>query len=155
MPGCGKSTVGVLLAKRLGWGFIDTDLLIQQANQQTLQAIVEQQGFHALRQLEEKILLGLSPIKTVIATGGSAVYSEPGIAQLKTLGQVIYLQLPLPTLIERVGDFSQRGIASDQKASFEQIFTERCPLYEKSANLQIDCAGLNTEQVVSKIITLL
>jgi shikimate kinase len=152
MPGCGKSTIGVLLAKRLGFGFIDTDLLIQQSSRHTLQQLIDQQGYVALRELEEKVLLSLSPVQQVIATGGSAVYSKAGIAHLGQIGQRVYLQDDLKTLKDRVGDFSKRGIASDKDQSFDDIFWERSPLYEQVADLTVDCQGLTTEQIVEEIV---
>ena len=155
MPGCGKSTVGVLLAKRLGLGFIDTDLLIQQASRRTLQEIVNEQGYMALRQLEERALMSLAPIQQVIATGGSAVYSAAGIEHLKQLGPLVYLKVDLAGLEKRVGDISKRGIASDKQQSFEDIYLERCPLYEQAADVIIDCRGLVSEEIVDKVIAAL
>ena len=152
MPGCGKSTTGVLLAKKLGYGFIDTDLLIQQMTRQTLQAIIDCQGFLALREFEQRALLSLAPIQQVIATGGSAVYSQAGIDHLKSLGPLVYLQMDLGELERRVGDYRQRGIASDSKQSFADIYHERCPLYERAADIVIDVNNLPHETVVDKLI---
>lgn len=152
MPGCGKSTVGVLLAKRLGYGFIDTDILIQISNRKTLAEIIAEQGYLTLRQLEEKVLLSLASVQQVFATGGSAVYSLAGIANLKQLGPLIYLRTSLPVLQQRVGDTVQRGVASAPGMSFEDIYAERCPLYEQAADKIIDCDDLNPDQVVDKIV---
>ena len=151
MPGCGKSTIGVLLAKALGFGFIDTDLVIQQAAGKSLQDIVDYQGYLELRKLEEQAVLSLAPINNVIATGGSAVYSKAAVAHLKQLGPLIYLQLDLQSLEKRVGDYSQRGLASDNRHSFNEIYNERCPLYEAAADVVVDCQGLSPDQVVNKI----
>lgn len=152
MPGCGKSTVGVVLAKKLGYGFIDTDLLIQQSHRKRLQDIIDEKGFLALRQMEEGVLTSLATVQQVIATGGSAIYSEKGMEHLKTLGKVFYLRIGLSELEKRVGDYSERGIASDQGSSFESIFNERCPQYEKEADVIIECENKNVEEIVNLII---
>jgi len=111
MPGSGKSTVGVLLAKQLGLGFIDTDLLIQEEAGRTLQDIVDGDGYQALRRIEEQVLLRLDVRRQVISTGGSAVYSEPAMSHLKADGLVAFLDIPLEVVIARIGDYSARGIS--------------------------------------------
>lgn len=151
MPGCGKSTVGVVLAKTLGYGFIDTDLLIQQSHRKRLQDIVNEEGFLALRQMEEGVLTSLATVQQVIATGGSAIYSDKGMQHLKSLGKIIYLQLGLNQLKERVGDYSERGIASDPHSSFETIYNERCPLYQQAADVVIDCDDKSIDEIIVNI----
>ena len=122
MPGSGKSTVGVILAKHCGKGFIDTDLLIQAAAGRTLQDVVDNEGYLALRKLEEEVFLGLRATDTVIATGGSAVYSRPAMEHLKSAGIVVFLDADLPTLRSRVNDFGSRGLAKRPDQSFEQLY---------------------------------
>src|SRR6056297_151740 len=111
MPGCGKSTVGVLLAKRLGLGFTDTDLIIQQHTGQTLQTIVDTRGYEALREVEAQVLQALDVRGHVISTGGSAVYSEAAMAHLSAHGVVVFLDIPLEEVERRIGDHSLRGIS--------------------------------------------
>lgn len=109
MPGSGKSTIGVLVAKRLGMGFTDTDLLIQEQAGRTLQEIVDRDGYVALRQIEEQVLLALDVQNQVISTGGSAVYSDAAMQHLKRNGTVVFLDISLETVIHRIGDYSLRG----------------------------------------------
>ncbi len=151
MPGSGKSTVGVVLAKRLGKGFVDTDLLIQAAAGQTLQQIVDAEGYEALRAAEEAALVGLDTSNHVVATGGSAIYSERGMARLRGQGVVVYLAVDLPLLQERVGDFSARGIAMRPEQSYAELYQERVELYRRHAEITIDGAGPTTEAVCERI----
>lgn len=152
MPGAGKSTVGVILAKQTSRDFVDTDLLIQTSQERTLQNIVDTDGYTALRKIEENVLLGLSVKNHVIATGGSAVYSERAMAELKSDGLVIYLDVDLPALLLRINDFRTRGLAKRPDQDFTDLFHERLPLYTRYADLTIKCAGLTQEEVCVKII---
>ncbi len=155
MPGSGKSTVGVLLAKRLGLGFIDTDLLIQQEAGRTLQDIVDGDGYQALRRIEERVLLKLDVQNQVISTGGSAVYSEPAMQHLKADAVVVFLDIPLDTVLERIGDYSARGISRRPDQSLEDLFTERFDLYSHAADIAIDCVGRNQEEVCDAVLSAL
>jgi len=152
MPGSGKSTVGVILAKKISRGFVDTDVLIQTSEQRTLQDIVDKQGYAALRTIEEALLLRLAVQNHVIATGGSAVYSDRAMAHLKTDGRIVFLQADLATLEARVGDFSTRGLARRSGQSFAELFEERLALYNKHADITIPCAGTAQEAVCDKIM---
>ena len=152
MPGSGKSTVGVILAKRAGRYFVDTDVLIQTARQRTLQDIVDTDGYLALRKIEEEVLLDLVVRTHVIATGGSAVYSNPAMEHLKADGIVIFLNADLDTLAALVHDFRTRGLAKRSDQSFADLFAERFPLYTKYADITINCAGLDQEEVCTRII---
>jgi shikimate kinase len=152
MPGSGKSTVGVILAKRTARDFVDTDVLIQTLQGRTLQDIVDTDGYLELRQIEEKVLLGLSVRNHVIATGGSAVYSEQAMQHLKADSILIFLDVDLDTLQSRVLDFSTRGLAKRPDQSFADLFAERFPLYTKHADITINCAGLNQEDVCVRIV---
>lgn len=152
MPGAGKSTLGLLLAKHLAKDFVDTDLLIQLAQRKTLQDIVNQQGYLALRAAEEQVLLGAHYPNHVIATGGSAVYSPAAMAHLQHFGPRIFLDVALPTLDARITNMDSRGIARPAQQSFAEIYAERRPLYLQYADIVIDCNGKSTEALVDEII---
>jgi shikimate kinase len=152
MPGAGKSTVGVILAKQTSCDFLDTDVLIQTLQERTLQDIVDIDGYAALRRIEEDVLLGLSVQNHVIATGGSAVYSDHAMTHLKSGGLVIFLDVELPTLESRVHDFRTRGLAKRPDQNFADLFQERFTLYTKYADMTIKCAGLTQEEVCAGII---
>lgn len=151
MPGAGKSTIGVLLAKRMAMDFVDTDVLIQTAQQRTLQAIVDADGQAALRKIEEAVLLNLTRQQCVIATGGSAVYSDEAMQHLKASGVVVFLDVDLATLEARVQDFSERGLAKDPDQTFAQLFAERLPLYKKYADITIRSVGQSPEDLCVEI----
>lgn len=151
MPGAGKSTVGVLLAKRLAKGFVDTDLLIQQIEGEPLQAIVDRRGYRALRAVEARELCRLEVHDAVIATGGSAVYSEAAMAALARDGRVIYLHVPLAELAARISNMATRGLAKAPGQSFEELFQERAALYRRYAELTVDCSGCTPEQTLEAI----
>ncbi len=153
MPGAGKSTVGVILAKRIGFHFIDTDLLIQAQEKCRLQQIIDTQGLKSFRLIEEQVLLDLQAEHTVIATGGSVVYGEMGLKTLGNSGHQIYLQIEFPTLQQRIADMGQRGLVMTKDQTFAQLYQERTPLYEKFAELTIPCDELSAEQVAAKIET--
>jgi len=152
MPGAGKSTVGVILAKQTSRDFVDTDLLIQASQKRTLQDIVNTNGYAFLRKIEEDVLLGLSVQNHVIATGGSAVYSGHAMAYLKSSGLLIFLDVDLLTLESRVHDFHTRGLAKRSDQDFADLFHERLTLYKKYADMTITCAALTHEEVCAKII---
>ncbi len=152
MPGAGKSTVGVILAKQTSRGFMDTDVLIQTSQERTLQDIVDTNGYAVLRKIEEDVLLGLSVQNCVIATGGSAVYSDPAMAHLRSDGLVIFLDVDLPTLESRIHDFRTRGLAKRPDQDFADLFHERFTLYTKYADITIKCAGLTQAEVCARII---
>lgn len=154
MPGAGKSTVGVILAKLTSRGFVDTDVLIQTSQGRTLQDIVDSDGYEALRKIEEKVLLGLSVRNCVIATGGSAVYSDSAMVHLKSDGIVVFLDADIPTLESRIHDFSKRGLAKSGDQNFADMFQERFTLYTEYADITIKCAGLTHEEVCSRILAI-
>ncbi|HIJ86675.1 MAG TPA: shikimate kinase [Desulfuromonadales bacterium] len=152
MPGAGKSTIGVILAKLTSRGFIDTDLLIQTSTGRPLQDIVDRDGYAVLRKIEEEVLLELSVCNCVIATGGSAVYSETGMAHLKSNGIVLFLDADMTTLEARIHDYSTRGLAKRADQSFAEMFSERFTLYTKYSDITITCAGLTHEEVCSRVM---
>jgi len=152
MPGSGKSTVGVLLAKRTSRGFIDTDVLIQTSQHRTLQEIVDTDGYMTLRSIEEEILLNLDCLDHVIATGGSAVYSHKAMEHLKSDGLVVFLDADMATLESRIDSFESRGLAKRPDQTLIDLFQERYPLYVKYADIIVPCARLNHEELCKQII---
>lgn len=153
MPGAGKSTIGILLAKELAKNFIDTDVLIQLREGNTLQEILQQHGYQRLRQIEEEILLAVKCSNHVIATGGSAVYSETGMKHLRNLGPVIFLDVPFESLMNRIHNFDSRGIAGRPGQSFAELFAERRPLYQGYADITINGGDKTQEKILEEIVT--
>lgn len=152
MPGAGKSTVGIILAKLTSRDFIDTDVLIQILQGRLLQDIVDTEGHMALRRIEESIILGLHCYNHVIATGGSAVYSHVAMEHLRSNGIVVFLEADLLTLESRVHDFDTRGLAKRPDQSLSELFEERIILYRKYADVTVDCVDLSQEEVCAQII---
>jgi len=152
MPGAGKSTVGPILAQRTGRLFLDCDTLLEQREKRGLQEIVDGDGHLALRAIEERLLLGLSARRHVIATGGSAVYSDKAMRHLNTLGRVIWLRLGLGELAGRIGNFTERGLVKRPEQTLADLYAERQPLYRRYADVVVDCAGLGPEQVAENIL---
>jgi shikimate kinase len=152
MPGSGKSTVGVILAKQASMAFVDTDLLIQTEEGRSLQNIVDSDGHMALRAVEERVLMKLDPRNHVIATGGSAVYSSAAMEHLKSAGVVVFLDVTLEALKSRVHDYETRGLAKRPDQTVEDLFAERAALYRKYADVTITCMGLAQEEVCEKIL---
>jgi shikimate kinase len=155
MPGAGKSTVGVILAKKLGLAFIDTDVLVQVHQGKTLQQIVEEGGHLHLRAIEEREILRLAVVSHVIATGGSVVYSERAMQHLRDISRVIFLEVSLEELRRRIHNFATRGIARAGDQSLGDLFAERQPLYRKYAEITVDATRLDQEELASRIIQLL
>ncbi len=152
MPGSGKSTVGVVLAKKLGRKFIDSDLVIQERSGKLLYQLIEEKGEEGFIALEEEINASLDPENAVIATGGSAVYGKEAMGHFKEIGKLVYLKLPFDELENRLGDLHERGVVLKEGYSLGDLFCERTPLYEKYADLVIDCAGLCIRGVVEAIV---
>ena len=152
MPGSGKSTVGVILAKLTSRDFVDGDVLIQISQGRSLQDIVDTEGHMALRRIEEEVLVALHCLNHVIATGGSAAYSHAAMTHLKSNGVVIFLDVDLPTLESRIHDFDTRGLARRPDQTFTDLFEERFALYTKYADITIQCADLTQEEVCDRII---
>ena len=151
MPGSGKSTIGVILAKKTSRDFVDTDVVIQSHENRSLQDIVDNDGYLALRDIEEKWVTTLEVENTVVSTGGSVVYSEKSMAHLSQNGNIIFLDVGLETLKNRISDYDQRGIARRPDQSFEDLFIERSTLYKKYAQITIACEGLNQEEICGEI----
>lgn len=152
MPGVGKSTTGIILAKTLAKDFIDTDVLIQVRYNKSLQDIVDEYDYLKLRRIEEEEILLLNVSNTVIATGGSAVYSEKAMAHLKENGRIVYLKLELDELLMRIDNLGTRGIAKSKDQSFEDLYKEREKLYGKHGEIVIGCKDKKHEHIVAEII---
>ncbi len=156
MPGCGKSTVGVILAKTLGMDFIDTDLIIQLRQKEKLQDLVDKYGTERFKQFEEQALLSVTAKEnTVIATGGSAVFCEKGMEHLKKSGICVYLEVPCEELVARLKNIKTRGIAAAKGMTVEDIFAERSPFYEKYADIRVICDKKSIEETTAEIIGLI
>jgi shikimate kinase len=152
MPGSGKSTVGVILAKLTSLDFVDTDVLIQTFHGRSLQDIVDTDGHMALRKIEEDTLLGIDCRNYVIATGGSAAYSHAAMIHLKAAGIIVFLDVDLLTLESRINNFDTRGLAKRPDQSFAELFAERFVLYTKYADITVKCVDLTQKEVCSRII---
>lgn len=151
MPGAGKSTTGILLAKDLGLNFIDTDIAIQNHAGKTLQNIIRDAGYSALRQMEEQVVLATDCAHSVVATGGSVVYSKAAMEHLKKQADVVYLQVELATLKKRIHNYSERGIVIAPDQSFESLFAERVQLYQHYCDICIDSTEHTPEQTTLAI----
>ena len=151
MPSCGKSTLGVLLAKRLGYRFIDSDLLIQEKAGKLLHEIISKEGNEGFIRIENDINQQITDQNAVIATGGSVIYGEEAMAHLKTLGKVIYLKITYEEMCRRLGDFSHRGVVMRHGNTLEEMYAERRPLYEKYADLTIDVCNAQLSDSLEKI----
>jgi len=154
MPGAGKSTCGVLLAKATSRPFIDTVVWIQSLEGCRLQEIIDQRGLAAMRAVEERRVLELTVRGHVVATGGSVVYSERAMAHLRRGARVIFLEVGIETLHHRLGDAAERGIIRRPDQSFAELYAERLPLYRRYADHTVACAGLDHEEVVARLVTL-
>lgn len=152
MPGAGKSTLGVLLAKETARDFIDTDVLIQVRENKTLQNILDDSDYLNLRRIEEEVLLSVDLTHHVIATGGSAVYSAKGMSKLKTLGPVIFLDVSSDELRRRIHNYDSRGIARRPGQSFEGLFAERDALYRQYADIIVDGNGKSQGEIVEELL---
>lgn len=153
MPGAGKSTLGVVLAKILNYDFIDADLLIQQQSDKTLQRLIDSLGPQGFIEVENQVLSNIQCDRTVLSTGGSAIYSEEAMEHLSTLGPVVYLQTSLPELEKRLEDFSERGVVmrNNEIASLEDLYEERVPLYERYATITVNVDGLSITEAARKV----
>ena len=151
MPGSGKSTSGVLLAKSLGFSFLDTDLLIQQQECMLLQDIVDALGFFGFIEIEEKMISGLQASNCVISTGGSVIYSEKAMNHLKEIGMIVYLDVSFSEIMRRIQNISTRGIALKDGQSLENLYEERRPLYEKYADMTVLGDNKTVEELVTEI----
>lgn len=155
MPGAGKSTVGVVLAKRLGYAFVDADLIIQQKEGRLLHQLIEERGLEGFLDIENRINASLSPQSAVIATGGSVVYGKEAMEHLVQTTTVIYLQLSLEALAQRLGDLRKRGVVLRKGQSLEELYEERVPLYRQYAHITIDCEKKDISGIIEEIAAIL
>ena len=153
MPGVGKSTVGVVLAKNMGYSFVDSDLLIQQQEGKLLHEIIEERGLDGFNEVENQVNASIQVSRCVIATGGSVVYGAQAMEHLKEIGTVVYLSLPCEELAERLGDLNERGVSIRPGQSLSDLMQERTPLYERYADITINCENRQIREIVQMIKT--
>ena len=152
MPTSGKSTVGVILAKMKGMDFLDTDLVLQRKTGRRLSEIIEAEGISGFLAAEESVCSGIAAEHTVIATGGSVVYSRKAMAHLKENAKTVYLRISLPELRKRLLDTKQRGVVLREGESLAELYAERETLYSRSADLIVDEEGLTLEETVHAVL---
>jgi shikimate kinase len=155
MPGAGKSTIGVVLAKVLGYDFIDSDLLIQKEEGKLLWQIMRDCGNEGFNAIEERVNSEIQTDRSVIATGGSVVYGPRAMAHLRSISTVVYLKVSCDTLTERLGDLNKRGVVLDPDETLLDLYNRRVPLYEKYAHITVDVGNCNVHQAVAAITALL
>jgi shikimate kinase len=154
MPGAGKSTLGVLLAKTLGMSFMDTDLIIQEKEGRLLQEIIDTRGVAEFISIEARVILEIRVANCVIATGGSAVYDAKAVSHLQAIGKLFYLKLPYEEIERRIKNMASRGIAIEKGQKLVDLYQERVKLYEKYADIIVDCSGAAMEESIQKIVDL-
>lgn len=152
MPGVGKSTVGVLLAKALGRYFLDTDVFIQAIQDRSLQEMIDSEGLAAFCKIEEDYVLCIDLTNAVIATGGSVVYSERAMEHLAAHGVIVHLDLPVDKIERRIENLCTRGVVMEQGQTIRSLYDQRQSLYRQYAQLTIDCTDKNHEQVVTEVV---
>ena len=151
MPGAGKSTVGVVLAKNIGYRFVDSDLIIQEETGKLLHEIITEKGLDGFIQVENDVNKNLQVNRSVIATGGSVIYGAEAMEHLKEIGTVVYLKLSCEAIRKRLGDLKKRGVAPKDGQTLESLYAERIPLYEKYADLTISCGGKRIRTIVAEL----
>ncbi len=151
MPGSGKSTVGVLLAKRLGMRFLDTDLLIQEQEGRLLNEIIKEEGLDRFIEIENRINASVVAENSVIAPGGSVIYGKEAMEHFKEIGEVIYLKLSYRSVAKRLGDLTKRGVVFRPGQTLKELYKERCPLYEAYADYVVECDGENIGETLEKV----
>lgn len=152
MPACGKSTLGVVLAKTLGMKFVDTDLLIQEVQNCKLQEIIDERGMQEFLRIEEKVLSEIEAENSIISTGGSAVYSDKAMKHLGSIGDVVYIKLSLDEIECRLNNIKTRGIAMKPGETLADLYNMRVPLYEKYADITIETEGMGIEESIEVLI---
>ena len=151
MPGAGKSTIGVVLAKKIGFHFVDSDLVIQSYEGRLLHEIIQQDGVEGFLAIENKVNSSLWEKNAIIATGGSAVYGKQAMNHFVEIGTVVYLKLPYEEIKERLGDLNERGVVLKPEQTLKMLYEERIELYEKYADVIVDCAGKSIREIVIEI----
>lgn len=151
MPASGKSTIGVILAKRLGLSFVDTDLLIQEQEKRLLKEIIAQEGLEGFLKIENQVNRDLCVSDSIIAPGGSVIYGHEAMEHFKQIGIVVYLKLSYKDLVERLDDLEERGVALKDGMTLKDLYNERVPLYEKYADITVDEAGKTPGNIVDEL----
>ena len=152
MPGVGKSTIGVILAKVLGYRFLDADLLIQEQEGKLLREIIEEKGTDGFIEVENRVNASIRADRAIIATGGSVVYGKEAMEHLKEIGRVVYLKVSYAILEKRLADIKGRGVVLKEGQTLETLFEERSKLYEQYADIEVSEEGLDVEQTVEKLV---
>lgn len=151
MPGAGKSTVGVVLAKRMGMDFVDTDLIIQKEYNKTLSEIIDAKGIEGFKKVENDVISKLELDNTIIATGGSAVYGKEAMKHLRDISKVVYIQLSEENIEDRLGDLNERGVVLEDGETLQELYDERIPLYKKYAHIIVNADDMVLREVVKNI----
>lgn len=151
MPASGKSSIGILLAKRLGYSFVDVDLVIQEQTGKLLKEIIAEQGMDGFRKVEEDTNAGLDVKKTIIAPGGSVVYGEKAMKHLSEIGTVVYLRISYEELSSRLGDLTDRGVVLKEGMTLRDLYEERLPYYERYADVTVDETGRDFGMIVDEL----
>lgn len=154
MPGAGKSTVGVVLAKVAGYKFVDSDIVIQEQEGKLLHQLITEQGIDGFLETENRINAGIHTSNAVIATGGSVIYGKEAMEHFKEIGTVVYLKLSLASIAERLGDLKERGVTLKEGQDLKGLYEERIPYYEKYADIVIDCEEKSIRQITEEIVTI-
>lgn len=154
MPGAGKSTIGVVLAKKLGYEFIDSDIVIQNKYKKILQELINEHGIDGFEKIENDVNKNLNTKNSVIATGGSAIYGKEAMEHFDSIGTVIYLNLPYEEIEQRLGNLEERGVTIKKGQTLKDLYNERTPLYKKYANVIIDCQGKTIREIVEEIFVI-
>lgn len=151
MPGVGKSTIGVVLAKRMGYQFVDSDLVIQAEEDRLLHEIIEEKGIDGFLEIENRINAELQYHRAVIATGGSAVYGKEAMEHLKETGMTVYLKLSFESIKERLGDLHERGVTLRKGQTLFDLYQERTPLYEQYADIVVECENKSIREITAEL----
>lgn len=152
MPGVGKSTVGVVLAKVLGYKFVDSDIVIQEREKRLLHEIISTEGVEGFIEIENQVNASIETDKSIIATGGSVVYGKEAMEHLKSIGKVVYLKLSYEQIEKRLSDIKGRGVVLKTGQNLKKLYDERTLLYDKYADIVIDEENLSVEETITKII---
>lgn len=153
MPGCGKSTVGVILAKIMGYRFLDSDLLIQEKENKLLSEIIACEGLDGFNRIENRVNASIDVNRSVIATGGSVVYGKDAMEHFKKIGIIVYIRIPYEEIANRLGDLTKRGVSIKDGQTLLDLYNERVPLYEKYADIIIDENGMTIPETALTIKT--
>ena len=155
MPGSGKSTIGVILAKALGYQFLDTDLVIQKQEKRNLSQIIAQEGPERFKEIENRVNASVDVTESVIAPGGSVIYCEEAMKHLRSIGKVVYLKISLESLSKRLGNLRGRGVLLKEGQTLKDLYEERVPLYEKYADIVVDEEGKDLEESLAAVLEII